>query len=360
MYVWNTYEMNKRECPRCLNAASGKRNSRNKGTTKRRTFVAHRKKNDATERWRQRDSGMEKKAFRVREIRYKCDSWKVAMGMMSSYESREKMNAPPPVYASSCPTLQSNLSLHSSSYYSEYGGAARRRLSSTGEADTSATSSYEGSDSSENSDESRLEPVSQMEREQLETFFRGLKSQVFVCESLANLYLGSASQTERWELRFTGIPVVVLDLGETRSRSKRRIQILLAERGTCFTLWRETIDNLSSYKVSGPAFHTMCLSSDHTRLAGLSFDNPKAANDLWQHIERLVSCPENISLSIPGKKKKKPAQKKVVLPAKSNISQPCQFQHVTSVDAADRSRYFSLQTMVPPLNELENSLEANF
>ncbi|XP_029035885.1 uncharacterized protein LOC114872645 isoform X1 [Osmia bicornis bicornis] len=271
---------------------------------------------------------------------------------------RKKMNAP--VYASSCPALQSNLSLHSSSYYNEYSGAARRRLSSTGEADTSATSSYEGSDSSENSDESRLEPVSQMEREQLETFFRGLKSQVFVCESLANLYLGNASQTERWELRFTGIPVVVLDLGETRSRSKRRIQILLAERGTCFTLWRETIDNLSSYKVSGPAFHTMCLSSDHTRLAGLSFDNPKAANDLWQHIERLVSCPENISLSVPGKKKKKPVPKKVVLPAKSNISQPCQFQHVTSVDAADRSRYFSLQTLVPPLNELENSLEANF
>lgn len=76
------------------------------------------------------------------------------------------------------------------------------------------------------------------------------KQQVFVCESLANLYLGNASQTERWELRFTGIPVVVLDLGETRSRSKRRIQILLAERGTCFTLWRETIDNLSSYKVN--------------------------------------------------------------------------------------------------------------
>ncbi|KOC68996.1 Coiled-coil domain-containing protein 170 [Habropoda laboriosa] len=118
---------------------------------------------------------------------------------------------------------------------------------------------------------------------------------------------------------------------------------------------------IASLVVSGPAFHTMCLSSDHTRLAGLSFDNPKAANDLWQHIERLVSCPENISLSVPGKKKKKkPVQKKVVLPAKSNISQPCQFQHVTSVDAADRSRYFSLQTLVPPLNELENSLEANF
>ncbi|KAG8034140.1 hypothetical protein G9C98_001224 [Cotesia typhae] len=264
-------------------------------------------------------------------------------------------------YASSCPTLQSNLSLHSSSYYSEYGNTSqRRRLSSTGEADTSATSSYEGSEgSSENNDENRLEPVTQLEREQLETFFRGLKSQVFVCESLANLYLGNAAQSEHWDLRFTGIPVVVLDLGETRSRSKRRIQILLAERGTCFTLWRETIDNLSSYKVSGPAFHTMCLSSDHTRLAGLSFDNSKAANDLWQHIERLISCPENISLSVPGKKKKKkqPPQKKFVLPTKNNISQPCQFQHITSVDATDRSRYFSLQTLVPKLNHIEHSIQ---
>lgn len=113
-------------------------------------------------------------------------------------------------------------------------------------------------------------------------------------------------------------------------------------------------------QVSGAAFHTMCLSSDHTRLAGLSFDNSKAANELWQHIERLVSCPENISLSVPGKKKKKSPQKKVVLPAKSNISQPCQFQHVTSVDAADRSRYFSLQTLVPVLAEVENSLETTY
>lgn len=87
-----------------------------------------------------------------------------------------------PVYASSCPALQSDLSLHSSSYYSDYSGTARRRLSSTGEADTSATSSYEGSDSSENSDETRLDPVSQVERGQLETFFRGLKSQVWRCK----------------------------------------------------------------------------------------------------------------------------------------------------------------------------------
>lgn len=100
------------------------------------------------------------------------------------FNFQKTMNGP--VYASSCPALQSNLSLHSSSYYSEYSGTTRRRLSSTGEADTSATSSYEGSDSSENSDESRLDPVSQMEREQLETFFRGLKSQVSFVRNAIN------------------------------------------------------------------------------------------------------------------------------------------------------------------------------
>lgn len=95
------------------------------------------------------------------------------------------------VYAASCPTLESNLSLHSSSHYSDCSGTiqrqrqrqrkhGRRRLSSTGDADTSATSSNEGSEgSSVNSDDqNQLDPVSHLEREQLESFFRGLKSQV--------------------------------------------------------------------------------------------------------------------------------------------------------------------------------------
>lgn len=180
--------------------------------------------------------------------------------------------------------------------------------------------------------------------------------QVFVCNSLANLYFGDTSSEGSWELNYTGIPVVVLDTGETRSRNKRRIQILLAERGTCFTLWQDTIDNLSAYKVAGHAFHTMFLSSDHRKIIGLSFDCQEAAQELWLHIERLTSCPENISLSVPGskhKKVKKPQYPR--LPEKSTISQPCCFQHVTSVDLNDRSRYFSMQTLLSserPSNEL--------
>lgn len=174
-----------------------------------------------------------------------------------------------------------------------------------------------------------------------------------MCGSLANLYLGTTSSEGQWELSHMGIPVLVLDSGETRSRNKRRIQIVLAERGTCFTLWQDTIDNLSSYRVAGQAFHTMHLSSDHSVLVGLSFDSPVAADEMWNHVERLTACPENISLSVPGRRGRKPrrAPKPQPLPEKSHISQPCCFQHVTNVDVADRMRYLSLRALVPGLED---------
>ncbi|XP_044254104.1 uncharacterized protein LOC123004755 [Tribolium madens] len=242
----------------------------------------------------------------------------------------------------------------------------RRRLSSTGEGsgDSSTTtsgSSYgereDGSEGRAESDETEereerkpLEgQITNYEKQQVETFFKGLKTQVYVCGSLANLYFKTTSDKD-WQLVYTGIPVVVLDIGESRARDKRRIQIALAERGTCFMLWNDTIDNLSSYRVAGNAFHTMCCSSDHTKHIGFSFDTAQAADEMWSHIERLVSDPENISLSTPGKKKKKKERKvpkPAPLPPKSHISQPCCFQHITSVDRDDTNRYYSLKEFVP-------------
>lgn len=83
--------------------------------------------------------------------------------------------------------------------------------------------------------------------------------QVYVSSSLANLYEGVRKKD--WRLVYTGIPVLLHDKGSARSRTSPRVTFVLAERGTCFALWKDTIDNLSNYKVSGPAFHTMCLSN---------------------------------------------------------------------------------------------------
>lgn len=244
----------------------------------------------------------------------------------------------------------------------------RRRLSSTGEGsgDSSTTasgSSYgerdEGSEGRVESDETdeRDEQdeiksdgqITPKERQKVEAFFKGLKTQVYVSESLANLYLKRPIDQD-WQLKYTGIPVVILDVGEARSRDKRQIQIAFAERGTSFMLWRDTIDNLSNYKVSAKAFHTMCYSKDHALQVGFSFDTAQAAHDMWTHIESLVSCPENISLSMPGKKKKKKEKKKpkpAPLPPKSHISTPCFFNHITSVDVVDLGQYYSFAEYLP-------------
>jgi hypothetical protein len=151
---------------------------------------------------------------------------------------------------------------------------------------------------------------------------------------------------------------VILDSGETRSRRKRRIQILLSERGSSFTLWKDTIDNLTAYKQAGPAFHTMYLSSDHRRLVGLSFDSQDAADELLAEIEALTSRPENISLSAPKSAKTRTLptpQTPKRLPPKTQISQPCCFQHVSSVAIGDRNRYLSLQTLVPEVQLIADS-----
>lgn len=175
---------------------------------------------------------------------------------------------------------------------------------------------------------------------------------------------------------FTGIPVLLYDKGSARSRSSPRVTFVLAERGTCFALWKDTIDNLSNYKVSGPGFHTMCLSSgesselceinvfqltspfsfaDHRKVIGFSFDSNESAIELWQCVERLVSNPENIALSSPGRKKRsKKRSKPIVLPPKSQISHPCQFLHVTKVTAYDTPRFFSLQAFVSSSKRYED------
>ena len=157
-----------------------------------------------------------------------------------------------------------------------------------------------------------------------------------------------------------GGQVVLLDMGATRSRDQRRIQLIVAERGTGFTLWRDTIDNLSNYEAADATFHTMRLSTDHRHIAGLSFDSPDAALQQFRYIETLTSDPANVRLSAPktsratnflrffsSNKNNNNNNKTQPLPRKSDISQPCFFQHVTSVDSKDRGKLFSLQTLLP-------------
>ena len=164
---------------------------------------------------------------------------------------------------------------------------------------------------------------------------------------MANLYseTGTGDNEATWQLRFTGVPLLLLDLGETKSREKRQLQLIIAEKGTGFALWRDVVDNLTAYKVQENHFHTLYLSSDHRQKLGLSFNDGKTAMEFHSILEKLISDPANICLSGPGKKKEKNKEKspKYKAPRKTDISNPCNFNHVTTVDPTDKSRFFSLQ-----------------
>lgn len=249
---------------------------------------------------------------------------------------------------------------------------------------------------------------------QIELNFKAHKTYVYVCRCLANLYFTktdlinggrvSSPRAHEWELNRTGVPLIVFDKGDTRSRPKRQLQLILAERGTGFALWKDIIDNLTDYKSIAATFHTLYTSSDHRKMAGLSFDSASAADDFLHQVELITSDPLNIALSAPKSKSSSlkslkqhhknsgtsllspnscnssgskcssllsgsthskksfsffgsgsgnsclhvSSRKKS--PLKSEISSPCLFQHVTSVELSDFDRLFSMSTLMigPP------------
>ena len=71
-----------------------------------------------------------------------------------------------------------------------------------------------------------------MEYRAIEACFRGHRTAVFVCGCMANLYHSPRSSTRvapsapcaEWSLAYTGVPVLLLDGGNTKSRTKRQIQ----------------------------------------------------------------------------------------------------------------------------------------
>ncbi|KAI8773093.1 CAunnamed protein product [Biomphalaria glabrata] len=206
---------------------------------------------------------------------------------------------------------------------------------------------------------------------QVELFYRSHKTEVKVCRSLANLYVSVPKLTDRativqktvenskdkksknatntqtpsppepsdigkdeWEFSKTGIPVLVLDTGE--HVRQRRLSMILAEKGTGFTLWQDQINHLTRYSTPHSNFHTVSLSTDSTRLIGFSFDEGKAATEFAEAVRTFTANPDDDLLNLSNKKRKskkeKKSKQKYKPPKKVDISQPCCFVHVTKLE----------------------------
>ncbi|XP_076466339.1 uncharacterized protein LOC143297760 [Babylonia areolata] len=195
--------------------------------------------------------------------------------------------------------------------------------------------------------------VTEQDVQQVEMFYRSHKSDVTVCRCLANLYLGSAASktpsmstltsanvssatySDLWEFVTTGIPLVVHDSGD--HHRPMQITIVLAEKGTGFVLWKDAVTSHSRYSCPQSNFHTLTLSTDANKLVGLSFDDSKAAAEFGTCITKLTAKFDYDSgtLGKKGKRKKKQESKRRVkckMPKKTDISQPCCFQHITKLE----------------------------
>ena len=200
--------------------------------------------------------------------------------------------------------------------------------------------------------------VTEQDVQQVEMFYKSHRSDVIVCHSLANLYIGSATATtttttttmpgavpnssttsDSWEFVTTGIPLLVLDTGD--HHRPRQLSIVVAEKGTGFVLWKDVVSHLTRYACPHANFHTLRLSADHNKLAGLSFDDSQAASEFAASVLQLTSDPDDdlLMLSKNNKKKSKKQKKqesknkpKYKPPKKTDISQPCCFQHITKLE----------------------------
>lgn len=219
-----------------------------------------------------------------------------------------------------------------------------------------------------------VEGISQQDVNQVDLFYRSHKTDVRVCRSLANLYISTSkikvkppetqitrakgksfkdkkSKTsevkppehlkpsdfskDEWEFSKTGIPVLVLDSGA--HLREKRLKIVLAEKGTGFSMWQDEINKFTEYNTPHTNFHTVTISTDSTRLVGLSFDEANAATEFAEAFRSLTSGQDGDLTNSSSKKKKKKEKVKPNYkpPKKVDISQPVCFVHVTKLQRPD-------------------------
>ncbi|GFN75496.1 misexpression suppressor of ras [Plakobranchus ocellatus] len=210
-----------------------------------------------------------------------------------------------------------------------------------------------------------VEGITDDDIHKVEMFYRSQQTQVHVCRSLTNMYLSAPKQSQvsvdvklkpgqgpnqndmqtppqpsdiakdDWDFSQTGIPVLVQDTGE--HRRDKRLRLVLAEKGTGFTLWQDELSHTTRYRTPHSNFHTVTISTDISRLVGFSFDEAEAATQFAEAFRGFTQTLEEDMINAGKKKSKKKKEKKPKFkpPKKIDISQPCCFVHVTKLERPD-------------------------
>ena len=207
---------------------------------------------------------------------------------------------------------------------------------------------YSQSDLSSSYSSSRVSQsqLSPAEISLIKSSFSSLRSVCYVSNGLATLYTSSTSSLELNNVsRDQIVPVLLLNLGGSRAREARGVEMILADRRTGLAILRDRLDTLSSYRGEGK-LHTWHCSKDHRLLLSLHWVSHHTAAQFLHLVQELMDHPENVGLSGPDKIKTDSKQKrkyKVKRRDKKDISSPCGFQHHVSLSVEEWTKMTAFQ-----------------
>ncbi|CAF2745020.1 unnamed protein product [Rotaria sp. Silwood2] len=196
----------------------------------------------------------------------------------------------------------------------------------------------------------------------VESSYRSIGTQVFACRCLCDLYITTTdrlAKLEDWILFQHGLPVWLLNSG-TNPKRQSRLSLIIAEHGSGFPVWQDTINGFSDVK-QARAQHITFRLSDQITLAVLRFNDLSASKDFYSYYQSIRNDKryENLFSTIILNRHHRSSSCGSILRKhrknqninKSSISNPCQFQHITCLQVKDRVRLISLdQCLIPSQN----------
>ena len=171
--------------------------------------------------------------------------------------------------------------------------------------------------------------------------FSSLTNRVIVCPIVANLYSWKPTDIETWNYFKTGVPVLVI-VHDGQSKGKNtQMQLCIVDRSNGFATWRENITEGSEYKMTQRNFHTLKLSSpkEEGEMVGVKFPSEDIAAVFYKDVQ--CNIPDETELETQQspkhfeKKKSVKSRDNARLSkrlSKDDISSPCMFTHVTSIN----------------------------
>jgi hypothetical protein len=209
--------------------------------------------------------------------------------------------------------------------------------------------------------------VTTAETERARLFYSSVSTQVEVCQSLADVFLGAyatsaAGKTKQnsssgrsdstaactgWVHVVTGIPTLVLSTGAC-SGQRRELALIVADRQTGFPVWQDRISYMSDYHQVEPGVHTMRVSGGLTKRVRFDIFNGMAADDFLTSYQTMTSDPADelwkLSADDENRSRGKNRQRRHGNAKRSkrgkrlttiDISQPCDPRWITRIDPSD-------------------------